>query len=197
MRLRSTLLFLLLLSLFSCKKESNNNTVLPGDNFQPVSAHSSWTYSEFPGSGLYTVTMTGLDTTFNLKKYKEVFSNLDGYSYFRKENGSYYLLFPNDTTREYLYLKDNGAVNDHWEMDYDINGFPTRFIYKTLSMNKPALVGGIMYDQVIVVKRDTYVDFGMGDSLISTIQSTYANNVGLVLTDDGKNKIYLAHYVIH
>jgi hypothetical protein len=196
MKFRLPVLFIFMIAVISCKKDDDANIVPPADNFQPVSAHSSWTYSEFPGNGLFTVTMTGLDTTFDNKKYKEMYSNLSGYSYFRKENGSYFWLYPNDTTQEYLYLKDNGLVNDHWEVTYDINGFPTRYVYKTLSMNKPALVGGIVYDNVIVVKRDTYIDFGMGDSLVTTQNFSYANNVGLVLTEEGNNKIYLSHYLI-
>ncbi|MHC1708175.1 MAG: hypothetical protein AB9842_11745 [Bacteroidales bacterium] len=196
MRFRFAVLLLSVFALFSCNKEDDDNTVLIPENFQPVSAYSSWTYSEYPGTGLYTVTMTGMDTTFNKKKYKQMFNNLGGFSYFRKENGSYYLLYPADTTREFLYLKDKALVNDTWEMAYEVNGFPTRLVYKTLSMNKPALVGGIMYDHVIVVKTDTYIDFGMGDSLVSSQNSSYANDVGLILADDGQKMTYLNHYII-
>ncbi|MCX6272603.1 MAG: hypothetical protein NTU44_15560 [Bacteroidetes bacterium] len=198
MKFRLILFFAVLAFLVSCKKTEDKKVVLPPDNFQPVSAMSTWTYSEFPGSAVYTITSTGLDSTFNAEKYKEMFSNVSGLFWFRKENGNYYQLFEAGTEKqEYLYLKDKGAVGDHWEFSHVVNGLNATFKYKILEMNTPRLVNGIIYEQVITVKRDTYLDFGTGvDSLYTSEDYSFANDVGLILISKGNDKTYLSHYKI-
>ncbi len=197
MKLTRILLFFSFAVLLSCDKESKEKETPPPDNYQPVTDFSIWTYSEYPSTALYSIRITGWDTTFNKKKYTEMFSTLTGYSYFRKEGGNYYLMFPDDTLTEFLYLKDRGLTGDNWEQKVQVSGFDATFKYKITARDIESLVNGIIYKQVITVRRDTWVDFGTGsDSLVSSELSSYANNVGLILIDQGIEKVYLSHYQI-
>ncbi len=193
-----TLCVLLLLSLVACKKEEKEKEVIPADNFQPVSPFSTWTYSGFPDIEVYSVTMTGMQALYNEHICYESYSTQGKTCWYRKANGSYYYLIPaGDTVQEYLYLRDNSSVGARWTDEYEVNGYDTRYDYTIIEMNNSKLVYGNIYPSVITVKRETWVDFGMGtDSLVADEKFSYANNVGLIMIDKGKQVIYLSDHLI-
>jgi hypothetical protein len=191
----STLIFFL-----ACKKEEEAKVVLPPTNFQPISAGSVWTYAEYPVTNLYTTYCNGVDSVFNKKVYYEMFTTNSGYTWVRKENGFYYRLVPNsDTVIEFIYLKDNAPVGASWQKSYEIDGFPTTFKYLLLEYDQPRLIYGNVYDHCITIREQVYVDFGtVSDSLMSSRDYTYANDVGLVYTNMGTlGQVYLKSYNIH
>ena len=63
----------------SCKKKDSTPPSTTPQNFQPVSAGSTWTYATVSNgvSGSYTITATGNDSTINGKVYK-IFTNSAG-----------------------------------------------------------------------------------------------------------------------
>lgn len=196
--LLAALLPLLLLSY--CKKSTEDKPVEVYDNYQPTGGGSIWTYGEFPGGTLYSVTCTGRDSTFNLMKYKEMISTKYGLSWFRKTMGFYYHLIDDGGKKhEYLYLMDNPATGANWQVVDTLGGFPTRHQYIIQGTGQQIMIYGNIYPHVNSVLENTFVDFGTGsDSLVTSYTYFYANNVGLVYIDQGKNsKIYLASCNLH
>ncbi len=182
-----------------CKKTETVKEVVLPTNFQPVSAGSAWTYAEYPLTNLYSTYANGVDSVFNKKVYYEMFTTNAGFSWVRKENGNYYRLLPNlDTVIEFNYLKDNVPIGTKWEKTYEINGFPTTYKYLLWEYDEPRLIDGEVYEHCITIREETHVDFGsVSDSLMSSWDYTYANDVGLVYINRGKSgQIYLKTFNI-
>ncbi len=186
--------------LVACNKDEEEvKIVLPPSNFQPFGAGSTWSYADYPFSTLYSVYMTGIDSTFNKKKYKEVFTTNEGYSWLRKENGSYYRLLPYmDTVVEFLYLKDNVSVGSGWKSTFEFAGFPATYEYVLTEFDQPKVINGEIYSRCATVRENLLVDFGMGsDSLMASWEYTYANDIGLVyIKRDIPGDFYLKSYII-
>lgn len=203
MQMRNLISLIVLSGLFlltACKKDEEEVKIVPPpSNFQPTGAGSTWSYADYPFTTLYSVYMTGIDSTFNKKKYKEVFTTNAGYSWLRKENGSYYRLIPYmDTVVEFLYLKDNVVTGSSWKSTFEYAGFPATYEYVLTEFDQPKLINGEIYNRCATVRENLLVDFGMGsDSLMATWEYTYANDVGLVfIKRDIPGDFYLKSYII-
>ena len=191
-------LYLAIISLLifsqACKKEDTTKVVLPPTHFQPVTDGSAWTYAEYPVINLYSTYSTGIDSVFNKKKYHQMFTTNSGFTWLRNQDGIYYKLVPNqDTVIEFTYLKDNVPVGTGWQKTYDIDGFPTTYKFLVIEYDVPKLIYGQIYEHCITMKEEVHVDFGtVPDSLISKKDYTYANDIGLVLINNGDNtSVYL------
>jgi len=200
--MRNLISVFILSSLFlvvACNKEEEEKVTVPPANFQPVGAGSTWSYADYPFTTLYSVYMTGIDSTFNKKKYKEVFSTNAGYSWVRRESGNYYRLLPYmDTVTEFLYLKDNVVVGSSWEKDFEYGGFPATYQYLLTEYDISKLINGQIYNHCITVRENLLIDFGTGtDSLWSSWEYSYANDIGLVYVKrDIPGDFYLKSYII-
>lgn len=183
----------------ACNKEEEEKVITPPANFQPFGPGSTWSYADYPFTTLYSIYMTGIDSTFNKKKYHEVFSTNAGYSWVRRENGNYYRLLPYmDTVAEFLYLKDNVSVGNSWKTEFEYAGLPATYQYILTEYDQPKLINGQIYDHCITVRENLLVDFGSGmDSLMASWEYSYANDIGLVyIKRDIPGDIYLKSFII-
>lgn len=184
----------------SCTKDEKEKVIVPPTNFQPFGVGSTWSYADYPLTNLYSVYATGIDSTFNKKKYHEMYSTNTGTSWVLRENGIYYKLLPYlDTVVEFTYLKDNVSAGSTWFTEYEFDGLPTTYLYKIIENDQSKMINGIIYEHCITVREDVLVDFGLGtDSLITSWDYSYANDVGLVYIkrDSLNNDIYLKSCII-
>jgi hypothetical protein len=189
---------LLLLLAYACTEKTEDKKVELLNNFQPLTSGSSWTYSDYPNVNIYTQYLTGLDSTFDGKKYREMMNTQSGISWYRKSGSSYYHLYSYGNQKiELLYLKDDGVKGTGWEVTYTSNGFDNRLAYVLMAVDVPKLVYGAIYNHCIDVRLNHYVDFGEGGTLVSQEYYTYANNIGLIFVDRGdQDKTYLSNCTI-
>jgi len=192
-------LSILLITALSCTKKTEDAKVELLNNFQPTTTGSSWTYTDYPEINVYSQFITGIDSTFGGKKYKEVMNTKSGLSWFRKEGSSYYTLNAIGNQKiERLYLKEDMPVGTGWEVKFTYNGFDNRLAYVVTEFDESKIVYGTIYKHCIVVRLDSYIDYGEGDTLVSRVLNTYANNVGLVYVERGdQDKTYLSDFKIN
>lgn len=192
-------LSILLITAFSCKKTTEEPKVELLNNFQPLTKGSSWTYTDYPNTNVYTQFMTGFDSTFNGKKFKEVMNTESGLSWARKDVGSYYSLHAYGNQKiELLFLKEDVPKGTGWEVSFTYNGFNNRLAYVVDEFDVPKIIYGNIYKHCIDVRLDSYVDFGQGDSLMSRVYYTYANNVGLVYVKrSDQDMTYLSTFKVY
>lgn len=190
---------ILLITALSCKKTTEDTKVELLNNFQPMTSGSSWTYTDYPQTNVYSQYITGMDSTFGGKKYREMMNTQSGISWCRKEGGSYYTLYSNGNQKiELLTLKEDVPKGTGWEVDFTANGFNNRLLYVLMEYDVPKIVYGNIYKHCMNVRVESFVDFGSGDSLMSTVYYTYANKVGLIYVERGdQNKTYLSNYKIN
>lgn len=195
------LLFLFLaITVIGCKKDDKEKVYVPPSNFQPVTSGCSWTYSEYPNVSVFTVSMTGIIDTISGKKYYQKYNTDEGFSWFRKDKGNYYEMrgFGNDTL-ELLYLKEDVPAGTTWQISHTLSGFDTRFKYTLLEYDVPKLINGYWFQRCIQTRLETFVDYGgPSDSLVSTYNYIYANDIGLAFIEKSPQElIYITEYKIY
>jgi hypothetical protein len=168
----------------NCKKSEDNSK--PGvENYDPITAGSTWTYLNTPG-GSMTLTATTKDTVALTRTYK-VFNNPGGPNNYRtKVGGDYYRfgmfsdIVPGGI--EENYLKDGKAVNDTWTTTQNITApppfgtVPATLTYTVKEKGISRTVSGKAYNNVVHIRVDiAALTFGLGGG-----DFWYANGIGLI-----------------
>lgn len=183
----------------SCDKEMEEPEPVPPTNYHPATKGSYWTYAGYEGGLTYNMEISGIDSMINGNKYISFNHSLYGLGWYRKNEGSYYHLFNlNGELVEFLFLKHDQPVGYSWTMEYVLAGVPTRMVYTILGTEEKKTVFGRLYNDVITVKVDTYIDTGGGyGSVYITGTYQYANDVGFIYSDvSGEGKTYLEFFNI-
>ncbi len=197
---------LALITLFSCKKdEDNNNPPAAADKFMTLTAGSTWDYKFVDSSGstpavnLYTATATNQQTTKNSKTYT-IFNSSAGDSLYYNITGNNYYTFQAlpavliDTSIEVLYLKDNAAAGTAWSQSTPLNiDFSGTALSLTLTLNNKIAQKDIsravhdsLYNHVIDVQTELSVanlsvaGIPIPNSITSDIHYYYAPKIGLI-----------------
>ncbi len=177
----STMLFI------NCSKNNDNS---PGfasaSNYSPLTANSTWTYLNTPGSS-FTLTATSRDTVANGSTYRVLNNSSGGNNYLRKDGNNYYrfgsLAELNIGALEELYLKADQPVNGIWmaSQTFNITGFPipitANLNYTVKDKGITRTVSGKAFSNVTHVRLDISIAslgaIGGGDFY-------YAEGIGLI-----------------
>ncbi len=180
-----------------CTKVEVNFAAALLDYF-PVTPNSNWSYLYEGGTSadtLFTLS-TGSLKTFGTASYS-LFTNTDGVtkdsSYYRKGGGIYYEYFPadlnvfnfdNPSAFEYIFLKDNVAVNTSWNnpVSGTVTQIPVTGNIKGTILEKgvAATVSGISYPDVIKVRLQFMFTAGTVTQEVYRIEEWFARGKGLV-----------------
>ncbi|MES2648256.1 MAG: hypothetical protein V4717_15375 [Bacteroidota bacterium] len=194
-KLLPALLLSLPLFFTACDKDDNPVTPPATENYQPVSAGSTWTY-EFRNNApvsksTFVVTAKGTDSTINGKTYK-VFGSTAGSNEYYNTNGSDYYQFTGiagiTNNTELLYLKTNVAASASWSETKDVTipglGAASVKLTYTLVEKMPSMtVEGTAYTNVLHVKVAlSDVKIGVIPVAVSSqdVNFYYAPNVGRI-----------------
>jgi len=167
-----------------CKKSGTTPTTPAAQNFSPLTANSSWTYKNTPGSNV-TITATNRDTMALGKTYRVLTSSTGGNVYLGKEGDNYYRFGSaaqlNITAAEELYLKANESISGTWTatQNFTFSGLPVtaNLTYSIKEKGISRTVGGKAFSKV------TYVRLDISISLLGNIGGGdfyYAEGVGLI-----------------
>jgi hypothetical protein len=185
--MRSVLFSICCLALLSgsCKK-SKDEPVNTAD-YQPLTTGSNWTYNTTAnGGGTYKVTVSGRDSSINGKAYAVLTNNNGPNNYVNKTGSDYYrfavLQLPAGAAAvEFLYLKDNLAVNGAWENTQTISGIPLKLKYKIIEKDVTRVVDAKTYNSVVKVSIDIFATVaGIGEIGIGTAEAYLARGIGMV-----------------
>ena len=199
-----TILFIISVSVISCKKEVSAPVISSGTymNFTP---NSTWNYdlidNTTAASSNYTITSTSKDTLANGKTY-HVFTNSTGSNEYYNVTGNDYYVFQSlpallgGTAVQNLYLKDNVNINTSWNQTYTftVSNLPLTIILTNTVTEKgiSKTINTTKYADVIHVTTTISLSvLGMPlppGALITDIQTYYAKNYGMI---QSKNKISL------
>ncbi len=180
-----------------------------GPDYFPTTAASNWTYNNDlaipPVPDTFRTTSTGTTKDFAGNTYAAfVTTPVIDSAFYRKASGIYYeyfdgLTFPlpggNATiSGEYIFLKDNVAVNTEWESpEFPVTymGVAAKIKLKLtiLEKNSTKLIGNKVYANVIVVKRDIQAAVGPTYQSIDVSERWYAKGIGLI-NDNGTTQPY-------
>lgn len=177
----------------------SGTTPQTGDYF-PITLNSTWTYGLIGGSSTDSTLTTAVDYSpvFAGNTYSTITSNdfpyqdiNDDSSYYRKSGGDYYqysdigtaLGLDDPLFAEYIFLKDNVAINTVWQspnFSGTFAGVPVSGYFRAtiLEKNVPATVGSLNFQDVIKVKYDYY--YSISSTPFATETKWFAKGVGLV-----------------
>ncbi|MEP6584476.1 MAG: hypothetical protein ABJA90_09415 [Ginsengibacter sp.] len=197
MKIKSAILYSLILFIASCKKSDNNsNPPSQPDAYYNTAAGSTWNYHEVDNSGStaptdYTVTSTSQDSLINGKTY-HVFNNSAGVNQYLNLSGHDYYQFDSlpaglgTAAIERLYLKDNINIGINWGQDLSviIPGFPLPIPFTITNhvaeKDVTRTVGAATYSNVIHVSTTIASSLIPAASLVTDINSYYAPKYGLI-----------------
>lgn len=197
MKIKCSLLFVIILISVSCKKNGDNSTPLSqSDIYYNTTAGSTWDYHVIDNSGTsiatdYTVTSTSRDSSISGKSY-HVFNNSAGGNQYLNLSGHDYYQFDSlpaglgAAVIDRLYLKDNAGAGNSWGQDLNITipGFPLQvpFTITNNIMEKDITrtVSGNSYSNVIRVSTTITSSLIPAASLVTNINSYYAPKYGLI-----------------
>lgn len=199
MKIKLSMLLLVVLALTSCKKKGDSENNPPDTKvYMNATSGSSWTYKEInssngtPVNSEYTVTSTSRDTTINSKVYHIYAQSFGGNQYLNKSGNDYYEFdsIPGGIGQvmERLYLRTGLAVGASWSqtenVPLDISGIPINLTLKLDNTIKEKgisrTVNGTKYQNVIhVVSGISSTSLPEG-AITSDIQSYYAEGYGLI-----------------
>jgi hypothetical protein len=175
------------LTLFTnCSKDDDPTPA--SENFSPLTANSTWTYKNNPGS-TFTLTATNRDTVAQGLSFRVLTNSGGANNYLAKSGNSYYrfgaIAELNLNGVKVLYLKGNEAVNATWDttITVAIPGFgtvPATLKYTIREKAATRVVGTKTFTNVTRVRLDLSVPFpitlGGGDFY-------YAEGIGLIESD--------------
>ena len=176
---------------YSCKKNSSAPPATPPQNFQPITAGSTWTYASVSNgvNSNYTLTATGNDSLINGNTYK-IFTNSGGPNeYYNKSGNDYnrysYFVALNQSL-ELLYLKENYGVGQKWTQTKNatINGVngtaELECVVEEKNINYP--LNGKTYTGVTHIKINPtfYANGFKFTNNKADIHYYFANNVGFI-----------------
>jgi len=181
----------------------NNTPTVPND-YYPRTVNSNWSY-EFNDDATDTVlrkviapTLSAMGNTYTI--YMATFDASQGFDsagYIRKSGGNYYEYidmgdyygFDNPLWTEFIFLKDDQAVNHTWTTNAftgTVQGTSMSFRekYKILQKDVSVVVNGTTYPNTIVVEQRTeYNAMGVWQDMSSVfgyVKAYYAKGVGLI-----------------
>ena len=201
MKIKTLLFSSFLLFFISCKKNSETNTPQPQqDTYLTITAGSTWNYHETDSSDTaasietnYTVTSTTQDSSIGGKSY-HVFTNSQRGNEYRNITGNDYYEFDSLPTGlgtsifERLYLKDNAVAGTTWSQTLNVTypGFsipvPLTITYSIVEKGISLSVNGTSYTNVIHVATSITSTLIQSTSLVTNINSYYAEKYGLIQT---------------
>ena len=169
-----------------CSKDDSAGGSTAAADFGPLTANSTWTYQNNPGSS-FTVTATNRDTVALGKTYR-VLLNSSGSNLYLGKSGSAYYRFGSIgdlglPAVEELYLKDDQPVNATWQMTqaFTAPGIPlpltANLNYSLKEKGATRMVSGKTFNNVIKVRLDLSI-VGLGS--IGGGDFYYAEGVGLI-----------------
>lgn len=168
------------------KKNDTSRGSASAVNYSPLTANSSWTYLNTPGSS-FTLTATSRDTVANGNTYRVLTNSLGGNNYLRKDGSNYYrfasLAELNISALEELYLKADQPVNGTWMASqiFNITGFPipitANLNYTIKEKGITRTVSGKAFSNVTHVRLDISLA-GLG--AIGGGDFYYAEGIGLI-----------------
>jgi hypothetical protein len=198
MKIKTLLFPTFLLFIISCKKNETTN-VPQQDTYVTTSAGSTWNYHETDSSGTtpvnkdYTLTSTSGDSSINGRNY-HIFSNSAGSNQYLNITGSDYYQFDSlpagfgTTVFESLYLKSVAGVGTSWTQALSVNlsGIPVPVLltYTIAEKGSSRSVNGTTYTDVIHVSTSISSSLIPAASLITNINSYYAEKYGLIETSN-------------
>jgi hypothetical protein len=174
--------------------ECNKSSDTPTQDYSPLTAGSSWTYTSSSGTS-NKLTATSKDTVAAGHTYRVLTNSAGGNTYLGKNGNDYYRFGSLSTVGinnvEELYLKDNQNVNDIWKLDQTFNapGIPVPLTatlnYTIKSKGGSRTVSGKNFNNVIQVRLDISItvlgSIGGGDFYyaagVGMIENTIAINV--------------------
>jgi hypothetical protein len=183
-----TALSVLAIVFAACQKDPEEDVDNGGNNtedYQPVSAGSTWQYTSLT-SGTYTETALAGDTTIEGEKYYKFDNSENGRRYINKSNGVYKqrgYVQEIDKTVDLTYLKD-AAVGTTWSEDEVVTqgGFsiPIKVNYTILSRENEKVVNGNTYKDVIAVGVSITASVLGTNVAVATARQYYAKGVGAI-----------------
>ena len=198
MRIKALLFLLFPLFILSCKKNENSTTPQQ-DNYQTVSAGSTWNYHSTDSSGAtpvnkdYVLTSTSRDSSINSKNY-HVFNNSGGGNQYLNISGNDYYQYDSlpagfgTTVFERLYLKDNTAAGVSWtqSLGVTLSGIPVpvTLSYTIAEKGISRVVNGTTYTDVIHVTTSISSTLIPAAFLTTNINSYYAKKYGVIETSN-------------
>ena len=171
--------------LTGCSKDdaAGGSTAL---DFGPLTANSTWTYKNNPGSS-FTVTATSRDTVAAGRKYRVLLNSSGSNLYLAKAGSAYYrfgsIADLGVAAVEELYLKDDQPVNATWQITqaFIAPGIPlpltANLNYSIKEKGITRVVSGKTFNNVINVRLDLSI-VGLGN--IGGGNFYYAEGVGLI-----------------
>jgi hypothetical protein len=195
MKIKTLLFPAFLLFVISCTKSKTAD--MPQDKYLTTSTGSTWNYHETdsaspaPVNKDYTLTSTSRDTSINGKSY-HVYSNSIGSNQYFNISGNNYYQFDSlpagfgTTVFERLYLMDIASVGFSWNQTLmvTLSGVPVPFTltYTIAEKGISRNVNGTTYPDVIHVTTGLHSSLIPTASLITNIDSYYAEKYGLIET---------------
>ena len=176
----------------------------PSNDYFPRTVNSNWSYeyNDDPNDTALTKvispTITAFGIPFNVfMTTYDVSSGFDTSGYYRKSGGDYYefidmgtyLGYDNPQWQQYIFLKDNVAVNTTWQspgFTGNVSGVPVTFRlnYKIGQKDVTVNVNGTSYPNTIVVEErfDFFAAGSWQDITLSTgyYKAYYAKGIGLI-----------------
>lgn len=175
-----------LLIMAGCGKDNSTPGGTASVNFSPLTANSTWTYLNTPGSS-FTLTATNRDTVANGKTYRVLSNSTGGNNYLGKSGSNYYrfgtIAQLNISAAEELYLKDDQPVNATWlaTQSFTVPGIPlpltANLNYSIKEKGISRTVASKAFSNVSHVRLDISIT-GLGS--IGGGDFYYAEGVGLI-----------------
>lgn len=192
--------------LSACERDKvdSNITVNTLLNYAPYSIGSTFSFSSSIGS--YTNSVLG-DTVILGKIYKRVQNTKDEYrTYFIYQSGEYKVsgispMYAGGLTTplsDFMYLKDNVAVNTAWSISIPVNSgalkYTARFDFKIMAKDTTHTLNGKIYTGVTQVEQKIFNVFAAQELEAGKNMFWFSKGIGLIETDALNTK--LANYVI-
>lgn len=169
-----------------CSKSTSTPDVIATVNFSPLTANSTWTYLNTPGSS-FTLTATNKDTVANGKTYRVLLNSTGGNNYLGKSGSNYYrfgsIAQLSISAAEELYLKDDQPVNATWltTQNFNVPGIPlpltANLNYSIKEKGISRTVASKVFSNVTHVRLDLSIT-GLGP--IGGGNFYYAAGIGLI-----------------
>lgn len=201
--------FLLISTLFTlsaCERDKVDSNLIVNTlpNYAPFSIGSTFSFSSSVGS--YTNSVLG-DTVILGKIYKKVQNTKDeNRTYFIYQTGEYKVsgispMYAGGLTTplsDFMYLKDNVAVNTAWSVSIPVNSgalkYTARFDFKIVAKDTTHTINGKAYTGVTLVEQKIFNVFAAQELEAGKNMFWFSKGIGLIETDALNTK--LANYVI-
>jgi hypothetical protein len=197
MKIKTLLFPVFLLLMISCTKSKTDAP--PQDDYLTTTAGSSWNYHETdsaspaPVNKDYTLTSTSRDSVINSKSY-HVYSNSGGGNQYFYVTGADYYQYDSlpagfgTTVLERFYLVAIAPVGFSWAQTLSVTlsgvSVPVTLTYSIAEKGISRNVNGTNYTDVIHVTTSISSSLIPAASLVTNINSYYAERYGLIETSN-------------